>query len=728
VRQVTHDVRVRRATSGHPGGMNRLADAASPYLRQHADNPVDWYEWGDEAFARARETDRPVFLSVGYSACHWCHVMAHESFEDARVAALLNAEFVSIKVDREERPDVDAVYMNAVQALTGRGGWPMSVFLTPDGQPFFGGTYWPREDRGGMPGFVRVLASVAEIWRNQRDRVDEAGHHLSARLQAVSASPAAAGAVDDALARLAAETVVAQWDRHEGGFGAAPKFPHAMVLDFLLAHAQRTGDAAALEAATHTLTAMSRGGIYDHVAGGFARYATDRRWLVPHFEKMLYDNALLVRTYTHAAQLTGDPRFVRIVEETIAWLFDDLANDAGGFACAMDADSEGQEGKYYVWTSDEFAAAATAAGVEPATWTARWGVTARGNVNDPHGHIPEGTSIIHEATALPEDDEVLAARRRLRHELRTVRAGRVPPATDDKVLVSWNALAIGALAVAGAALDRPTWIAAAGRTARFLTTTLVDGDGRLLHRWAPGHGAGIPAFAEDVTFLAQALLDLYEAGHDPQWLGWARRLATDADTRFRDTDGTYFTTPADGEQLIARPRELLDNAIPSSSSVMADVHLRLAALTDEPSHADAAARTISTLAGSATRMPLAFGALLGAVERQLAPSTEVAIVGARSPARDALIREYRRRWRPGAVLAVGDPGERGTTTDDVPLLRDRPTRDGTPTAYVCHHFVCALPVTSPDALRAQLDDDEVDHAPDAPIAQPGDHADGVPDA
>ena len=688
--------------------MNRLADAASLYLRQHADNPVDWYEWGDEAFARARETDRPVFLSVGYSACHWCHVMAHESFEDPKVAELLNADFVSVKVDREERPDVDAVYMNAVQALTGRGGWPMSVFLTPDGQPFFAGTYWPRDDRGGMPGFIRVLVSVADIWRNQRDRVDDAGHQLSERLRAVSASPAGAADVGDDLARAAADAVVAQWDRHEGGFGSAPKFPQAMVLDFLLAHAQRTGHGPAREAAAHTLTAMARGGIYDHVGGGFARYATDRRWVVPHFEKMLYDNALLLRTYTHGAQVTGDARFVRVADETVAWLLRDLAYDAGGFACAIDADSEGQEGKYYVWTHEEFTAAARAAGVDPVGWAARWGVTRRGNVNDPHGHIPEGTSIIHETAA--EDDEAQAERRRLRQELAAHRATRVPPATDDKVLVSWNALTLGALATAGAALDRPTWIAAAGRTARFLTTTMLDDDGRLLHRWAPDHGAGIAAFAEDVTFLAQAMLDLYEAGHDPEWLEWAVRLAADADARFRDDDGTYFTTAADGEQLIARPRELLDNAVPSSSSVMADVHLRLAALTGEQAHADAAEATIATLAASAARMPLAFGQLLCAIERYLAPSTEVAIVGQPSPARDALVATYRARWRPGAVLAVGPP-EPAPDAPAVGLLVDRPLRDDRPTAYVCHHFVCELPVTSPDELRAQLDGEGADVPP-----------------
>ncbi|MBW3604131.1 MAG: thioredoxin domain-containing protein [Actinobacteria bacterium] len=677
--------------------MNRLATAASPYLRQHADNPVDWFEWGDEAFDRARAADKPIFLSVGYSACHWCHVMAHESFEDRDVAQRLNADFVSIKVDREERPDVDAVYMTAVQALTGRGGWPMSVFLTPDGQPFFGGTYWPRDDRGGMPGFLRVLASVADLWRTQRDRVDAAGQQLSERLQAVSASPDGSRPANGAAMATAAERIVAQWDRHEGGFGNAPKFPQAMVLDFLLAYAQRTGDDDALAAATHTLTAMARGGIYDHVGGGFARYATDRRWLVPHFEKMLYDNALLLRTYTHAAQVTSDPRYRRVADETVAWLLDDMADATGGFTSALDADSEGQEGKFYVWSHDDFVAALDDINVDPGRWAARLGVTRRGNVNDPHGHIPAGSSVLHEAEAI--GDDALAERAAVRAQLAKVRSGRVPPDLDDKVLVSWNALAFGALATAGAALGRPGWIVAAERTAQFVADTMVDGEGRLWHRWTADHGAGIPAFAEDVAFLAQALIDLYEADHDQRWLSWAAELAADADARFRDPqDGTYFTTADDGEQLIARPRELLDNATPSASSAMVDVHLRLAALTGEQDHHDRATQTITTLSEIAVRMPSAFGALLTAIERWLGPSTEVAVVGPSSPARDALVGVYRQRWRPRAVLAVGTPD----AADPVPLLRDRPLRDGRATAYVCRHFVCEQPVTSPDALHAQL--------------------------
>jgi hypothetical protein len=683
--------------------VNQLGSAASPYLRQHADNPVDWFEWGEEAFARARDTDRPVFLSVGYSSCHWCHVMAHESFEDDEVAALLNDNFVAIKVDREERPDVDAVYMNAVQALTGRGGWPMSVFLSPSGEPFFAGTYWPRDDRGGMPGFVRVLRSISEIWTNQREQVTGAGAQLTARLREVSSSPRVGGTADAGAAARAAQRVVAQWDRHEGGFGDAPKFPQAMTIDFLLAHSARTGDAQALEAASHSLTAMARGGIYDHVGGGFARYATDRRWLVPHFEKMLYDNALLVRTYTHAATLTGDPRYRRVVRETIRWMLSDLGHDDGGFASALDADSEGQEGKYYVWRPDEFAAAAERAGADPARWMARLGVTVRGNFNDPHGHIPPGTSILHEAEELPDDLETMQERALVRGQLAAVRAGRVRPGLDEKVLVSWNGLAIGALAEAGAALGEPAWIAAARRTARFLASSLVgeDDTGRsvLWHRWTPDHGAGIPAFAEDVAYLAQGLISLYEADHDPRWLHWAQQLTEDADARFRDpADGTYFTTPDDGEQLIARPRELLDNATPSTSSVMTDVHLRLAALTGDATHSERAAQTLATLAGALQQMPLGFGELLRGLERFLGAQTEVAIVGPEGAERDALVAAYHERWRPSAVLAVGTPGQEAA----VALLEHRPLREGRATAYVCRNFACEQPVTEPEALSAQL--------------------------
>jgi hypothetical protein len=477
-----------------------------------------------------------------------------------------------------------------------------------------------------------------------------------------------------------------------------------------------------MAAATHSLTAMSRGGIYDHVAGGFARYATDRRWLVPHFEKMLYDNALLLRVYTHAAQLTGEFRFRRVAAETVGWLLSEMAHEEGGFASALDADSEGQEGKYYVWRPDEFSAAVERAGADPAVWMARFGVTARGNFNDPHGHIPPGTSILYEAEALPEDPEALRERARVREQLAAVRAGRVRPELDDKVLVSWNGLVIGALAEAGAALGEPAWIGAARRTAEFLADALVgvdDGgrpqvlgrgsaeaparvsrDAKLWHRWTPTQGAGIPAFAEDVAYLAQGLLALYEADHDPRWLRWAQELADDADTRFRDPDsGTYFTVPVDGEQLIARPRELLDNATPATSSVMADVHLRLAALTGDQTHVDRAEQTMAALAGTIPQMPLAFGELLRAVERSLGTSTEVAIVGPDNTERAALVAAYRATWRPSAVLAVGSPDQAAP----VALLADRPLRDGRPTAYVCHHFTCEQPVTEPEALSAQLD-------------------------
>lgn len=414
---------------------------------------------------------------------------------------------------------------------------------------------------------------------------------------------------------------------------------------------------------------------------------------------MLYDNALLLRTYTHAAQVTGDPRYGRVVEETVAWLLDDMLLGAGAFASALDADSEGQEGKFYVWGHDEFVDALHEIDVDPAVWAPRLGVTRRGNINDPHGHIPAGTSVLHEAELVPDDDATLAEREAVRAHLARLRSRRVPPDRDDKVLVSWNALTLGALATAGAAFSRPDWIAAAERTAAFIVDTMIDTDGRLWHRWMAGHGAGIPAFAEDVAFLAHALIDLYEAGHDRRWLTLAIELTADADARFRDdSDGTYFTTADDAERLIARPRELLDNATPAASSVMADVHLRLAGLTGDQQHHDLATQTIAALTGTVAVMPSAFGALLTAIERWLGPSTEVAVVGPPSPARDALVATYRRRWRPRAVLAVGAADD----PDSVPLLEDRPLRDGQATAYVCRHFVCELPVTSPDALDAQL--------------------------
>lgn len=671
--------------------MNRLAAAASPYLRQHADNPVDWWEWGEQAFAEARARDVPVFLSVGYSSCHWCHVMAHESFEDPATAAVLNDRFVNVKVDREERPDVDAVYMAAVQAMTGHGGWPMSVFLTPDGAPFYAGTYWPAAPRHGMPSFLRVLDAVGEAWQARRDEVTAASAEVSAHIARLHAVPEQDEAADAGVAEAAAAACVAAWDRTHGGFGGAPKFPQAMTIDFLLAHHVRTGRRDVLDAAVHSLSAMARGGIHDHVAGGFHRYAVDDTWLVPHFEKMLYDNALLLRATVHGWQLTGAPQLRRVAEGIGTYLLRDLRHPEGGFYSATDADSEGREGAYFVWSAEEFAEVLTGIGADADLWAAHYGVTAAGNF--------EGATILNERPgpdgAAPVVDE--AERTRVLAALRQRRSGRVAPGLDDKVLASWNGLAIGALAEAGAALGRRDFVDGAEQAAAFLAAHLVV-DGRLRHSWTERGGAGTQTFAEDLAFLAQGLLCLAEALPDPTLVGWAADLTAEADERFADPDGAgYFTTADDAEALLTRPREVWDNATPAPSSVLVDTKLRLAALTGDRAHAEDAHRILARFAGRLHAAPTGHGELLRALERHLAEPQELAIVGdPADPAFAGLLAVAHARWRPGGVLAAAAPGA------DLPLLDGRTGVDGAPAAYVCRHFVCARPVTDPAALEDLL--------------------------
>ena len=694
--------------------MNRLANASSPYLLQHADNPVDWYEWGDEAFTKARAEDKPIFLSVGYSSCHWCHVMAHESFEDARVAAYLNEHFVSVKVDREERPDVDAVYMAAVQAISGRGGWPMSVFMTPDGTPFFGGTYWPKDERHGMPGFTKVLEAVREAWTDDRDKVTQTGGQLTQHLRQQQEIEASDERPDLSILERAAEACVRMWDRQEGGFGQAPKFPQAMTIDFLLAHWLRTGDAEAKEAATHSLTAMSKGGIYDHVAGGFARYSVDEVWLVPHFEKMLYDNALLLRAYVHGWQCTGQVRFRRVAVETAEYLLRDLRHSAGAFFSATDADSEGEEGKFFLWDAQEFFDTIQEGGENPEQWMAYYGVTPAGNFSDPHVEAGPMRTILREALARDElDDEFAVRAQKVREILYARREQRVHPGLDDKVLTSWNALAIGALAEAGTAFGIPRFVEAAQKAAEFLRDELQAG-GRLMHVWKDGRGASVPAFLEDVAYLAQALLVLYEATFEPDWFRWAVRLAQTAHADFADGDtGAYFSTAHDAEELLTRPKDLWDNATPAGSSVMVDVHLRLYALTGDGQWLDRAERTIAAFQYRAAQAPTGYGEFLRSMERLAQGPMEVAIVGQLSDdATLQLIETYRARWRPGSVIAVNEvtgstekiDGAASTAeVHPVPLLHDRPLLDGRPAAYVCRQFACERPVSLPDELRDLLD-------------------------
>jgi len=680
--------------------VNRLGDASSPYLRQHRDNPVDWYGWGDDAFAEARARDVPVFLSIGYSACHWCHVMAHESFEDDEVAAFLNQHYVSIKVDREERPDVDAVYMDAVTALTGRGGWPLSAFLTPEAVPFFGGTYWPRTDQHGMAGFLRILGAVHDAWTQRRDEVTRSATELAGEI-ARRAVTTPSRTVDVGVTDMAANAVVHHaWDRRHGGFGDAPKFPQAMTIDYLIERSARTRDDAALDAATHSLMAMSRGGIHDHAAGGFHRYSTDERWLVPHFEKMLYDNALLAPAYARAWSVTGAPRLAAVARSTLDYLLRELRDPSGGFHSATDADSEGEEGRFFVWSADEFAEVVTGAGADAARFAAFFGVTARGNW--------EGTNILHEPVDRREfcDQHGLdlagfeAELDRVALALREHRATRVPPGLDDKVLTSWNALAIRAFAICGAILDEPAYVDAARVTAEFLHDALVV-DGRLHHVWHEGR-VTVPAFLEDVAYLAVACLDLYAASGDRRWFVAATRWAEDAVARFHDdAGGAYFSTAHDAEPLYVRPKDTWDNATPAGSSVVCEAALRLAGYTGDAVWRDRADEVVRVFQRDAARTPTGFGWLLRVIEQVAAEPREVAVVGPPGPARAALVRELWRRPLPGAVVAVAT--EDDARSGDVPLLTARVTVDGAPAAYVCRGFVCDRPVTSAGDLRALLE-------------------------
>src|SRR5215470_17679115 len=555
---------------------NRLAAETSPYLRQHADNPVEWYPWGDEAFARARAEDRPVLLSIGYSSCHWCHVMAHESFEDPRVAAVMNERFVNIKVDREERPDVDAVYMQAVQALSGHGGWPMTVFLTPDAQPFYAGTYFPPEDRQGMPGFVRVLEAVDDAWRERRaDLVAQAGALADGIARTVDIAGPADARVDASVLDDAVATIRTRFDTRFGGFGGAPKFPQAMTLTFLLATlalAPADPDPAVLEMVTVSLDAMAAGGMYDQVGGGFHRYSVDAHWLVPHFEKMLYDQALLLRAYVHGWMITGEPRYQRVAEEIVTYVLRDLRHPDGGFFSAEDADSEGVEGKFYCWSIDELRAVC---GDDADAVVAYFGATEGGNFEDPHtGFRGNILHVVHRDE--PRPDAVVRALPRLL----AARAERVRPGLDDKVLLAWNAWFLDALAEAAFVFERDDWRDAARVNARFLLASMRRDDGRLLRSWQDGR-ANLLAYAEDHAALLEALLTMAEID-DIAWLDDARAVATELVRLFADDErGGFFTTGSDAEALIVRPKSLEDNATPSENSLAAHALLRLAAITGD---------------------------------------------------------------------------------------------------------------------------------------------------
>jgi uncharacterized protein YyaL (SSP411 family) len=662
---------------------NRLARETSPYLIQHSQNPVDWYPWGEEAIGRAREQDRPILLSVGYSACHWCHVMERESFEDPETAAYMNEHFVNVKVDREERPDVDAIYMEAVQAFSGHGGWPMTVFLDPDGVPFYGGTYFPPDEGRGMPSFRMVMEAVVDAFERKRDEIRERAGETRSRLGAIGAIEPAAETPEAEMLEQAVERLLAAADRERGGFGWAPKFPPASALELLLARDSVAPDDAgqAREAVERTLDAMMAGGIYDQLGGGFARYSVDAAWLVPHFEKMLYVNALLARAYLHGWQALGHERYRRVAEETLDWMLREMRGPEGGFYSALDADSEGEEGRFYVWTPGQLE---EALGGRAAEVAAHYGVSEGGNF--------EGASILHltGGAAGPRPDWLDEARQ----VLYDARAKRVWPGLDDKRLASWNALTIAALADAGAVLGREDHLEAARGCAAFVLGSMRDDDGRLLRTYKDGR-AHLNAYLEDHAFLLEALLTLYEATFEQRWFDEAQGLAETMIERFGDSErGGFFSTSSDHEELIARRKEIGDHPIPSGNSAAALGLLRLAALTGEHSYERQAEGVLRLFARPAAGHPDAFAHLLRALDFHLAPTREVALVGEDlAPLAGAV----RARYRPHLVLAGGGAG-----ASSPPLLADRPTVEGRPTAYVCENFTCQAPVTDPDQLSNLL--------------------------
>jgi hypothetical protein len=671
---------------------NRLIDETSPYLLQHAHNPVDWYPWGPEALERARAEDRPIFLSIGYSACHWCHVMERESFENEAIAAQLNRDFVAIKVDREERPDLDDVYMAAVQAMTGGGGWPMSVFLTPQLEPFFGGTYFPPEDRHGLPGLPRVLAGVADAYRNRRDEVVAQGRQLAAHLR--EQLDVAPGRADPERRQLEAGVagLARAFDDEHGGFGGAPKFPAPMTLEFLLRSWHRSREEATLRMVTVTLDRMAEGGIYDQLGGGFARYSTDAHWLVPHFEKMLYDNALLAHCYLEAYRATGTDRYAHIARATLDFMLRELRGRDGGFASALDADSDGEEGRFYTWDHGEFMAVLQAAGFDDdaASLLANyWGVAPQGNW--------EGRNVLHVAGLTPPDPALLE---RGGEALLAARERRTRPGRDEKRLAAWNGLALRALSLAALILGDARFVEATETLVAFLRGQLLR-DGDRLWRTARDGVAHTPAFAEDYANVADGLLAAYAAlgMAEPLELGSALMERAIADF-WDESSGTFFDTGPEHEHAVARPRSLIDNAVPSANAVAADVLLRLALLTGKPEHDRRARSILRAVATALDRQPSAFGRMLCAADRALAAPLDAVVAGEAGDHRArALRRAVARPYAPDLVIAPLAPG---SALAALPLFEGKATRHGAPVAYVCRGYACDEPTTDPDQAQAQV--------------------------
>ncbi|MEM8945995.1 MAG: thioredoxin domain-containing protein [Planctomycetota bacterium] len=683
---------------------NHLANETSPYLLQHVNNPVDWYPWGEEALTRAKEQNMPIFLSIGYSACHWCHVMEHESFENEAIAKSLNEKFVCIKVDREERPDLDQIYMNAVQIMTGRGGWPMSVFLTPDLKPFYAGTYWPPKRSRGMPGFDEVVLGVSNAWDTNREAVVDTSEKLTADLGRIG--DLGSGELSEDLMTSAVGHFRRTFDSTYGGFGGAPKFPSPMCLQLLLRYWHRKRDVQALRMVTVTLDRMAAGGIYDHLGGGFARYSVDARWLVPHFEKMLYDNSQLAATYVEAYQATGDENYVRVVRETLDYTLRDMTDagidgTGGGFYSTEDADSEGVEGKFYVWTPDELR---EILGDEAARTFGRvYDVTDEGNFE--HANILNlPKTIEQQATALGRKASDLEQElAESRAKLFAAREKRIHPGKDDKVIVAWNGLMIDAMARAGAVLGEQKYVDAAAKAAHFLLHKLRRDDGRLLHTWRHGR-AKLDAYLDDYANLANGLVSLYEASFDAQHLDHAIALVQTILDHFADSDdGGFFYTADDHEQLIVRNKDLYDNAVPSGNAMAATVLMRLGKLTGEQKYLDAATGAMQTTVGLMRQAPAGVAQILVALDMHLGPTYEIVFAGDPSEqTSQAALADLQRRYLPNKVL-----GFAGEASDSPAVLKDllagKKMLDGQPTLFICEGFTCQAPAVGDEAISSALD-------------------------
>ena len=667
---------------------NRLINETSPYLLQHAHNPVDWYAWGPEVLERAAAEDKLILLSIGYSACHWCHVMEHESFENPSIAKVMNENFVNIKVDREERPDLDQIYMSAVQIMTGSGGWPLTIFLLPNGEPIFGGTYFPPEDRYNRPGFLRVLQTIAEAYRTRRAEIMENAKSLREHLTRPTFRKSQDEIIDTNLLDMAYRTIASRFDSREGGFGSAPKFPPSMSIDFLLRYSDRTGSEQALHMATLTLDKMAYGGMYDQVGGGFHRYSTDDRWLVPHFEKMLYDNALLVRAYVDAHRVTGKPLYKRIVEETLDFVVREMRGANGAFYSTQDADSEGIEGKFYVWSLKEFS---EVTGADAELVAKYFGVTEQGNFEEQNIlNVSRDLELFSKLERIPVQ-ELETTIEATKKKLYRARENRVRPGRDEKVLTDWNGLMLRAFAEAAGHFNRDDYRRVAESNADFILTTVWDGT-RVLHSFKDGR-ARFNGYLDDYANLADALFALYELTFDYKWLEAATQIMDRMIQSFWDTNnaGFYFTG-GNHESLITRPKDFFDNATPSGNSVAADVLLRLAAVTGRNDYREKAELIIHTAASLLRQYASGFGRMLAAVDFYAGPSKEIAIAGAP----DAFLPLLRRGYFPRAVIAAG------AAADRIALLRDRPMIDGKPTVYVCENFMCKQPVLDLAALEEQL--------------------------